>query len=126
MAGGGYYLVDRKLVQAFVGMAVVREGGFAIGMAQGDGSGPKRSGTRGISRAIEAYNRNVQSSSEVQRPGISANEQTRATRKSNKLGDGAGDRKCIAVTGGDERLRQQLFACRSVDQGLEIMASECL
>src|SRR5215469_11171207 len=124
MAGGGYYLVDRKLVQAFVGMAVVREGGFAIGMAQGDGSGPKRSGTRGISRAIEAYNRNVQSSSEVQRPGISANEQTRATRESNELGDGAGDCKGIAVTGDNKCLGQRPLACRSVDQRLEIMASE--
>src|SRR5262249_30683785 len=63
----------------------------------------------------------------MQRPGISANEQTRATRESNELGDGAGDRKCIVVTGDDERIRQQLFACsRRVDQGLEIMASERL
>src|SRR5215472_3315158 len=63
----------------------------------------------------------------MQRPGISANKQTRATSESNKLRDGAGDCKSIAVTGGDEQLRQQLFVCsRRVDQGLEIMASECL
>src|SRR5215471_21377572 len=127
MAGGGYYLVSCDLVQAFVGMAVMRESGFAIGMAQSDSLCPKWSGTRGISRAKQAYNRNVQSRGEVKRPGISANEQTCATSESDELRDSAGDCKSIVVAGDDERVRQQFFACPgSVDQGLEIMASERL
>ena len=75
MAGGGYYLLDGDLEQALVRVPVVRESSFAFRVAQGYSSCPKRSSTRRISWAKQAYNRNVESSGEMQRPGIAANEQ---------------------------------------------------
>src|SRR5215467_9886774 len=86
----------------------------------------KRSGTNVVGGAKQSHNGNFQSSGEMQRAGISPDEQARAPGQGNELSDGAGKLKAIPMARSDDSLCPWLFSGSGVYQSFQIVPRQAL
>src|SRR5579864_3097495 len=106
--GDDFFGCDAK--QAGIRSARMRKGSAAGGISQHDASRAVWTVACGIRWTENRNHRDLQSGSEMQRPGISANEQARAARKRDQFADRARHRTGLATACGQHLICKLFFA----------------
>src|SRR5260370_35001879 len=89
---------DANLQQACIRLAMVRESSRTLRMPQRDGVGPERPGARRIGRTKKPNRGNAQCTRQMQRAGVSTEEDTRATSQRDQFSDIAANHERVTMT----------------------------